>query len=214
MMVARLACSWNEWMLSYLGVMMVHDTQCQDIWSQKNIYWTMCSCTPTLPDLIYIYGDQKKQMKIQLSKPWNSPHLIEFDRSWCTTLKFNIASMLCHFVWQWYLQLPCRYHDTILISGSAHVSCAKHGPWASVMHKFTVYLLLFWIVALHHLALWFYKFITWNTNLNLFWKMVESIKSLLKRHYASVVINSDTSGYRINWHVWSANKSIMRYIRM
>ena len=66
----------------------------------ENIYWIRCSYTPTLSDLIYMYGDQmiEKQMKIQLLMPWNSARLIEFDRCWCSTLKFNIASLLCHFV--------------------------------------------------------------------------------------------------------------------
>ena len=42
--------------------------------------------------------NDRKQMEIQLLMPWNSARLIEFDRSWCSTLKFNIASLLCHFV--------------------------------------------------------------------------------------------------------------------
>ena len=82
-----------DFLLSY-GVMMGHDTQCQEIWSQKNIYRTRCSYTPTLPDLIYVRRSNDKKMKIQLLMPWNSPRLIEFDRSWCITQKFNITSML------------------------------------------------------------------------------------------------------------------------
>ena len=88
------------------------------------------------------------------TKWWNSRWKFIYQcpatlRAWLNSIDadaphWNSIERLCYVTsfWKLYLQIPCRYHDTILISRFAHVSCAKHGPRASAMNKITVYLVV------------------------------------------------------------------------